>query len=105
MEATAAADPFVQVEEGFEGLDRAYDAWYVARAAIRSDDGGGTLHVLVGISAPERKNARVPEEQVLARAVRLRDALVDAHRAEARALTGIKTVRAWWNDPLPRPAR
>ena len=100
-------DPLITCEDGFEGLDRQFNAWYVARATVKADDGGGTLHVLVGISAAERANKRTPEDQVLARAAALRNALVRAHREEARTLRGHKTIRAWWNDPAPatRPTR
>jgi hypothetical protein len=101
MSDTIADDPLITREDGFEGLDRAFDAWYVARATVKSDDGTGFLHVLVAISAPERANKRRPEDEVLARASTLRDALVRVHREEARSLTGHKTIRAWWNDPLP----
>ena len=97
-------DPQVTCEDGFEGLDRAFNAWYVARATVKSDS-GYSLHILVGISAAERANKRTPEDQVLARAGALRNALVRAHREEARTLTAHKTVRAWWNDPPPVPQR
>jgi len=103
MDVAVAEDSLVTLESGFDGLDRAYDSWYVARAVIRSDDGAGTLHILVAISAPERASKRVPDEQVLLRAVTVRDALVRVHREEARILTGMETVRAWWNDRVPEP--
>lgn len=98
---TVTDDPLVHLEDGFDGLDRAYDCWNIARASIKSDDGNGTLHILVAISAPERANKRVPDDRVLARAVALRDALVAKYRMEARTLTEMKTVRAWWNDAPP----
>ncbi len=101
MAETPNDDPLMTLEEGFDGMDRAYDSWYVARATIRSDARTGTLHILVAISAPERALKRVPEDKVQARAVALRDALVRVHRDEARSLTGMKTIRAWWNDQPP----
>ena len=104
MSETQAPDPSVTLEEGFEGLDRAYNTWHIARATIQSDDRIGTMYILVGISAAERERKRVPEEKVIARAVALRDALVRVHRAEARTLQGMKTVRAWWNDAPPAQA-
>ena len=101
LQVTMESDSHVTLEDGFDNFERAFNAWNVARARIRADDGAGAVHILVSISAAERQTGRVTDEDVHTRAVQLRDALVKSHREAARGARGVETIRRRWNDPLP----